>query len=78
MPRNMTMVGTSRNCAEKIRPSLASRFHHPDEAEDFPDKPKWMRWRTYHRLEAEDDRLMEMYEGGFSMMVAGLLKQSGN
>jgi hypothetical protein len=23
--------------------------------EPFPDKPKWMRWRTYHRCEAKAD-----------------------
>lgn len=67
-----------RNRAEKIRTKLGKPgFITPDEAEDFPDKPKWMRWRTYHPLEAEDDRLMAMYQGGFGLMVAKFMDRWG-
>ncbi len=40
---------------------------------DFPPKPKWMRWKTYNRLDekaqayekAADDGLRGQYAGGF-------------
>ncbi len=37
--------------------------------ERFPLKPKWMRWRTYDRMRARHDALMQRYYGGFVAMA---------
>ena len=42
----------------------------------FPPKPKWMRWRTYQRAEAEFDRYESRLDEGVVQLAArfGLLK----
>ncbi len=44
----------------------------PDEW-DFPPKPKWMRWRTYNRVEEQFDRYESILEEGTYSLVAKLL-----
>jgi hypothetical protein len=46
----------------------------PDEWE-LPPKPKWMRWRTYNRLEEKFDRYEEMLERGIGPLLAKLLEK---
>ena len=46
----------------------------PDEWE-LPPKPKWMRWRTYNRLEEKFDRYEEMLECGIGPLLAKLLEK---
>jgi hypothetical protein len=49
----------ARDKSEKIRAKLGRPgFIAANDPEGFPDKPKWMRWRTYERLKAEDERLL--------------------
>jgi hypothetical protein len=43
----------------------------PDEWE-LPPKPKWMRWRTYNRLEEKFDRHEEILERGIGSLIAKL------
>ncbi len=40
---------------------------------DFPPKPKWMRWRTYHRAEEKFDRYESILDEGTLGLVAKLL-----
>ena len=66
----------ARNRSEKIRAKLGQAgFIAVNEG--FPDKPKWMRWRTYERLKAEDERLMGVYEDGVNRMILGFLRRHG-
>ena len=44
----------------------------PDEWE-LPPKPKWMRWRTYNRLEEKFDGYEEVLDRGISELMAHLL-----
>ena len=44
----------------------------PDEWE-LPSKPKWMRWRTYNRLEEKFDGYEEVLDRGISELMAHLL-----
>jgi hypothetical protein len=37
----------------------------------FPEKPKWMRWATYLRMQEQHDALCEQYVHGFELMVNG-------
>ena len=46
----------------------------PDEWE-LPPKPKWMRWRTYNRLEEKFDRYEEMLERGIGPLLSKLLEK---
>jgi hypothetical protein len=46
----------------------------PDEWE-LPPKPKWMRWRTYHRLEEKFDSYEEILECGIGSLLAKLLEK---
>jgi hypothetical protein len=46
----------------------------PDEWE-LPPKPKWMRWRTYNRLEEKFDRYEEILERGIAELMAKWLRK---
>ena len=46
----------------------------PDEWE-LPPKPKWMRWRTYKRLEEKFDGYEEVLERGISQLMAKWLEK---
>jgi hypothetical protein len=52
---------------------MASHGFDPDEWE-LPPKPKWMRWRTYHRIVEKFDRYETMLEEGLleAIMRLGL------
>jgi hypothetical protein len=66
----------ARNKAEKVRTQLGKPgFITPDAVDMFPEKPKWMRWRTYERLRAEDERLMEFYNSGFCSSAMALINR---
>lgn len=68
----------ARSKSEKIRTKLGQPgFIAVNDPEGFPDKPKWMRWRTYDRLQAEDERLMDVYEDGVNRMILGFLRRHG-
>jgi hypothetical protein len=41
--------------------------------EPFPRKPKWMRWKTYHRLENADEYASAMFWAKLSEHYEGLL-----
>ena len=45
------------------------------QAQRDPAKPKWMRWRTYNRLEEKFDRYEEMLERGIGPLLAKLLEK---
>jgi hypothetical protein len=40
---------------------------------ELPPKPKWMRWRTYNRLEEKFDHYEETLERGIGPLLAKLL-----
>jgi hypothetical protein len=46
----------------------------PDEW-DFPPKPKWMRWATYHRYEQRYDRYEETLDSGLEELAKKLGKK---
>ena len=46
----------------------------PDEWE-LPPKPKWMRWRTYNRLEEKFDGYEEVLDRGISQLMAKWLEK---
>jgi hypothetical protein len=48
----------------------------PDEW-DLPPKPKWMRWRTYERLEAKYDAAEEALDYQCALALSPLLKWPG-
>jgi hypothetical protein len=67
----------ARSKAEKMRAKLGQPgFITPDEMNCFPRKPKWMRWQTYERMQAEDERLLASYEYGFACMVQRFVYRS--
>lgn len=45
---------------------------------DFPPKPKWMRWRTYHRYETRFDRLEDRKDADLDGTIFRLLPRLGN
>jgi hypothetical protein len=47
----------------------------PDEW-DLPPKPKWMRWRTYHRYVEKFDRYEELLDFEFLKAANRFLKRS--
>ncbi|MGE0052938.1 MAG: hypothetical protein AB7S74_01905 [Hyphomicrobium sp.] len=49
--------------ADKLRKRVGGDRGAFDEL-PFPPKPKWMRWPTYHRLEAKYDRLNDLWTVG--------------
>ena len=51
--------------ADKLSFRVAGRDAASYEREDFPEKPKWMRWSTYHQLEEKYYRYMEAWGTGF-------------
>jgi hypothetical protein len=66
----------ARSKAEKIRSKLGKPdFITPYDVYAFPDKPKWMRWRTYDRMRAEDARLMQSYDLGFCYSARALIER---
>jgi len=36
---------------------------------DLPPKPKWMRWRTYHRAAEKFDRYEAILDAGFALVA---------
>ena len=54
----------ARDRAERIRRKLGGPTFADDDTEDFPPKPKGMRWRTYERLKVQNDWLMAIYGDG--------------
>jgi hypothetical protein len=66
----------ARSQAEKIRAKLGQP-DFIDSADEFPEKPKLMRWQTYRRLRAKDSKLMRTYEDGFCSIAMAFLKRHG-
>jgi hypothetical protein len=53
----------------KIRSRLCSIGGFDPDEWDFPRKPKWMRWSTYHRAEESFDRYEAILnEGAFELL----------
>jgi hypothetical protein len=58
--------GRAASRAHKIR----ERLGYSGSVDDpFPPKPKGMHWKTYERLEAEDERLQELWAAGAMQMI---------
>ena len=43
---------------------------------DLPPKPKWMRWKTYHRLVERFERYEAMLDAGALSRVSKLVRRS--
>ena len=57
--------------ADALRERIGARLRHPfEDGDDFPPRPRRMRWRTYDRLEAK-------YEEAQSRWVAGFMGRLG-
>jgi hypothetical protein len=52
--------------ADKLSFRVAGTAAAAYERDDFPEKPKRMRWTTYHRLEEKYYRYMEAWGTGFA------------
>ena len=57
----------------KIRARLCAVGGFDPEEWDFPPKPKWMRWRTYKRVEAKFDYYEAVLDEGLSELAARLV-----
>jgi len=56
----------------KINSRLCALGGFDPEEWDFPPKPKWMRWRTYNRIEEKFDRYESMLDEGVVELAAKL------
>ena len=56
----------------KINSRLCSIGRFDPEDWNFPPKPKWMRWKTYNRLEQKFDRYEDILDSGVESLVAKL------
>ena len=56
----------------KINSRLCSIGRFDPEDWNFPPKPKWMRWKTYNRLEQKFDRYEDILDSGIERLVAKL------
>jgi hypothetical protein len=56
----------ARMKANRIRRKLGGEGNIED---DLPEKPKWMRWATFERLQDQHEALYEQYDEGFARSV---------
>jgi hypothetical protein len=56
----------------KINSRLCSIGRFDPEDWNFPPKPKWMRWETYHRFEQKFDRYEDILDSGIESLVTKL------
>ena len=56
----------------KINSRLCSIGRFDPDDWNFPPKPKWMRWKTYNRLEQKFDRYEDILDSGIERLVAKL------
>src|SRR5262245_27788753 len=68
----MTPIDRAYHAMEKIKRRLIGELD-PEEW-DLPPKPKWMRWRTYHRLVERFERYEAMLDAGALSRVGKLLR----
>jgi hypothetical protein len=54
----------------KIKSRLCSIGHFDPDEWDLPPKPKWMRWRTYHRAVEKFDRYEAVVDASLFALVA--------
>jgi hypothetical protein len=65
--------GRAHRGKKRIKSRLIADLN-PDEW-DLPPKPKWMRWRTYHRYVEKFDRYEELLDLGLLKAANRLLKK---
>ncbi len=70
----MTPMDRANLGKEKIKQRLIGELD-PEEW-DLPPKPKWMRWKTYHRFVEQFDRYEAALDAGALSRVTKLLKRS--
>ena len=56
----------------KINSRLCSIGKFDPDEWSFPPKPKWMRWKTYNRLEQKFDRYEDILDSGIESLVTKL------
>jgi hypothetical protein len=66
----LDVVGRAHLGKARINKRLCSIGSFKPNEWDFPPKPKWMRWRTYHRAEQKFDRYEEALDWGCLDAVA--------
>ena len=69
----MTATDRANLGKEKIKQRLIGELD-PEEW-DLPPKPKWMRWKTYHRLVEQFDRYEAVLDAGALSRAIKLLKR---
>jgi len=70
----MTPMDRAQLGMERIKRRLIGQLD-PDEW-DLPPKPKWMRWRTYHRLVDQFERYEAALDAGAVSRASKLLRRS--
>jgi hypothetical protein len=70
----MTPMDRAHLGKERIKRRLIGELD-PEEW-DLPPKPKWMRWKTYHRLVERFDRYEAMIDAGALSRVTKLVRRS--
>jgi hypothetical protein len=70
----MTPTDRAQFGKERIKRQLIGELD-PEEW-DLPPKPKWMRWKTYHRLVEQFERYEAMLDAGALSRVSKLVRRS--
>ena len=68
----MDRDGRAHYGQSKINSRLCSIGKFDAQDWNFPPKPKWMRWKTYNRLEQKFDRYEDILDSGIESLVAKL------
>lgn len=69
----LDQTGRAHHQKSKISNRLCERGGFDPDEWDFPPRPKWMRQRTYERIEAAFDRQEDILDGGLAVAAVRLM-----